>query len=382
MANMMDYLDWRGDITLDQSPFNEVDNLILAQLAYLNLDFIVPPAISEDSITIREACERYFAMYDEEKLKSFGYLIRVTAPLLKKLGNSRRFAHARLGKFVNLLDKNQTKQFSAVQIWLDDGTIYIAYRGTDNTLVGWKENFHMSFTTPVPAQFEAVRYLEDTAGDAGVPLRLGGHSKGGNLAVYAAVRCRAPIRSRILEVYNNDGPGFDARMTRSAEYQGMLGRIRKIVPQSSIVGMLLEHEEEYIIVRSTQNRFMQHDAMSWEVLGPQFVHVDTITEESRLLDMALKSWLKSMTRTQREQFVDALFQVFEAADVKSFQDFSQYKWRKASALIKALNQSPENKEVLTRTFRLLFREGKRVFLQSLEPKLPLMKGRQDGGRRS
>jgi len=381
MANMMDYLDWRGDLTLDQSPFNEVDNLILSQLAYLNLDYVVPPAVSGDSVTVREAAERYFAMYDERTVSSRGSLIRVTAALLKKMADSPRFAHARMGKFANVLDFGQMKQFAAVQYWLDDGTIFVAYRGTDHTLVGWKENFHMSFTTPVPSQFEALRYLEDTAGDAGVPLRLGGHSKGGNLAVYAAVMCRPAIRRRILEVYNNDGPGFDARMTKSPEYRSMLGRIRKIVPQTSIVGMLLEHEEEYVVVRSSQNRFMQHDAMSWEVLGPQFVHLDRITEESRMLDMALKSWLRGMSRAERERFVDALFQVFELAEVRSFRDFSQAKWRKARALIKALNQSPENKEILTRTFRLLFREGKRVFLESLEPKIPLRAGREedDGG---
>ena len=382
MANMMDYLDWRGDITMDRSPFNEVDNLILAQLAYLNFDYIVPPATSDESVTIREACERYFALYDDETAASLGYLIRVTAPLLKKLGDCPRFAEVRMGKFVNLIDLDQTKQFSAVQYWLDDGTIYVAYRGTDNTIVGWKENFHMSFTTPVPAQFEALRYLEDTAGESGAPLRIGGHSKGGNLAVYAAVKCRPAIRSRILEVYNNDGPGFDARMTRSAEYRSMLGRIRKIVPQSSIVGILLEHEEEYIVVRSSQKFFMQHDAFSWEVLGPEFVHADRIAEESALLDMALKSWLRGMSRSQREQFVDALFHVFEAAEVRSFRDFSEAKWRKVRALIKALNDSPENKEILTRTFRLLFQEGKKVFLKSWEPKLPLGPGREDDDGRS
>jgi len=369
MANMMDYLDWRGDLTLAQSPFNEVDNLVLSQLAYVNFDYIVPPATSAESLPLREASESYFSKYREEDLSMAGYLIRVSAMLLKKMASCRRFADAKLSRFANVIDLDQTKQFAAMHVLLEDGTVYIAYRGTDNTIVGWKENFNMSFTTPVPAQYEAVRYLEDTAGETGAPLRIGGHSKGGNLAVYAAVKCSPGIQSRILEVYNNDGPGFDASMTDSPEYRAMLPRVRTIVPQSSIVGMLLEHEEEYTVVQSNQKRFMQHDAMSWEVLGPRFIHVDNVTKESRLLNVALKSWLDGMDRTQREQFVDAMFYIFEATNVKHFRDLSQSKWRKVSEIIKALNQSPENKEVLTKTLRLLFREGTRVFLESWESKL-------------
>lgn len=374
MANMMDYLDWRGDLTFAQSPFNEVDNLILAQLSYVNFDYVVPPATSEEAVTVQEASERYFARYPEETLAETAYLFRVSAALLKKLGTCRRFAEAKLSKFVNVVDLDQTKQFSAMHVSLGDGSLYVAYRGTDNTVVGWKENFNMSFTTPVPSQYEAVHYLEQTGREGDAPIRLGGHSKGGNLAVYAAMRCSAPIRERIVEVYNNDGPGFDVGMTQTVEYQAMLPRVRTIVPQSSIVGMLLEHEEEYIVVQSSQKRFMQHDAMSWEVLGAQFIHVENMTKESRLLNVALRSWLDGMDRAEREQFVDAMFYIFEATNVQSFHDLSQAKWKKVSEMTKALNQSPENKEVLTRTLKLLFREGTRVFWESWNPKLLSKKG--------
>lgn len=372
MANMMDYLDWRGDLTFSQSPFNEVDNLILAQLTYVNFDYIVPPSVSGESMTMEEASERYFAMYDEGTIANFGPLIGISARLFKKAGASRRFSNVRLSNFVNVVDLDQTKQFAAIHFLLEDGSLFITFRGTDNTIVGWKENFNMSFTTPVPSQYEAVRYLEETAGDTAMPLRLGGHSKGGNLAVYAAVQCSPSIQSRIIEVYNNDGPGFDERMTKSEAYRSMLSRVKKIVPQSSIVGMLLEHEEEYIVVQSNQKRFMQHDAMSWEVMGAQFVHVDNVTQESRMLNVALKSWLDRMDKAQREQFVDAMFYVFESTKLRSFHDLSQAKWKKVSEMIKALNQSPENKEVLTKTLGLLFREGTRVFWESWNPK-PLSK---------
>ncbi|MCI3923776.1 DUF2974 domain-containing protein [Paenibacillus sp. TRM 82003] len=365
MANMMDYLDWRGDLPMTHSLFNEVDHLIFAQLAYVDFEEIVPPSESDETITIREASERYFSKHEEAEVLRRGPLIRNSASLLKRLAECARFAQAKLGKYVNVVSDNEQKQFSAIHAELDDGTVYVAYRGTDLSIVGWKENFNMSFTTPVPAQLEAVRYLEQTAQGAGTPLRLGGHSKGGNLAVYAAVRCDPSIQSRIIEVYNNDGPGFDAEMTRSEAYRSMLPRIRTIVPQSSVVGMLLEHVGDYTVVKSSQTGFAQHAAMSWEVLGKQFVRVGHVAKESQLLAATLKAWLYTTEPTQREQFVDAMFYVFGAANIRSFTDLSQNKWKKTSEMIKALNHmSPENKDVLNKTFRLLFSEGRRVFLEA------------------
>lgn len=364
MGNMMDYLDWRGDLTFAQSPFNEVDNLILAQLAYLNWDYIVPPEGTGMPVTLREAAERYFQLYSEERIRQFNYLVRITVPLLRKAAGCPRFADAKLSHFVNIVELDRTKQFAALHAALPDGSVYVSYRGTDNTLVGWKENFNMSVMTPVPAQFEALRYLEDTTEGSDAPLRLGGHSKGGNLAVYAAVMCRPELKRRILEVYNNDGPGFDTRVTRSEGYREMLGKIRTIIPQSSVVGMLLEHEEDCTVVQSRQTILMQHEAYSWEVLGPGFVRADQVAKRSEILDMALKSWLSQLNRAERIRFVNALFYIFEAADIRTFGDLTRAKWRKVREIIRVLNQSQENKAVLARAFRMLFHEGRKAYLTS------------------
>jgi len=362
MGNMMDYLDWRGDLTFAQSPFNEVDNLILAQMAYLNLDYVVPPEGSGMSVTVREAAEKYFRMYGEDQIRQFSYLVRITVPLLKKAAGCPRFADVRLSNFVNIVDIDRTKQFAAMHAELPDGTVYVSYRGTDNTLVGWKENFNMSVMTPVPAQFEALRYLEDTAPEHDGFLRLGGHSKGGNLAVYAAAMCRPGVQSRILEVYNNDGPGFDAKVTGSPGYRAILGKIRTIIPESSIVGMLMEHEEAYMVVKSSQTILMQHSAFSWEVLGAGFLRAEQVAKQSEILDMTLKSWLGQLSRAERIRFVNALFDVFEAAEIRTIEDLTRSKWRKVRDIIRVLNQSQENKAVLARAFRLLFQEGRKSYL--------------------
>lgn len=364
MANMMDYLDWRGDLTLAQAPFNEVDNLILSQLVYINFEYIVPARWNDAFITIGEAAKRYFALYSEEQMQQLSYVVRISIPLLRKLAQSPRFANAKLCKFESVIDLDRTKQFAAMHIELDDGTIYIAYRGTDNTIVGWKENFNMSISMPVAAQYEAVRYLEDTTEEGEQQLRLGGHSKGGNLAVYAAVMCCAGIKQRIIEVYNNDGPGFDIKMIKTEAYQQLREKIRTIVPQSSIVGMLLEHEEAYIVVQSYVSLLMQHETFSWEVMGSSFVKGENLEKKSELLDITLKSWLGQLDKTQRQQFVSALFHVFEVGDIRTFEDLGRAKWQKINEMIRTLNQSQEYKLVLIKTLKLLLKEARKVFISS------------------
>lgn len=371
MGNMLDYLDWRGDLTLAQSPFNEVDNLILSQLSYANLDHVVPAEWSHMAVTIREAAERYFQLYSEEDIDRYGYMVRNSATLLRKLADSPRFADAKLSKFLNMVEFEQTKQFSAMHVGLPDGTVYVVFRGTDSTIVGWKENFNMTYMTPIPAQDEAVRYLEDTTEDHDLPLRLGGHSKGGNLAVYAAIMCRADLKPRILEVYNNDGPGFEAKIIRSEGYLEMRERIRTLVPQLSVVGMLMEHEASYEVVQSSQSLFMQHDPFSWEVLGDRFVRADQLAKESLLVEVTLKSWLNQLSRSERKQFIDALFQIFLDADVWTVEDLSRAKWRKVSQMIRALNRSKEHKVVLAKSLKMLFHEGRKTLLASRKTGLPI-----------
>lgn len=365
MANILDYLDWRGDLTLEQSPFNEVDNLILSQLSYANFDGVVPPEWSDAKISVREAAERYFHIYSRERIESYGYMLRSSVFLLQRLADSIRFADAKLMKFQNMVEFGETKQFSAMHIKLTDGTVYVAFRGTDTTLVGWKENFNMTFLTTVPSQLEAVRYLDDTTNNSRYPLRLGGHSKGGNLAMYAAIMCRAALKPRIIEVYNNDGPGFDAEIIKSSAYNEMRHVISTIVPQSSVVGMLLEHEETaYAVVKSNQSLLMQHDPFSWEVLGDRFVRVEQVTKESRIVELALKAWLNQLSPSERKQFVDNIFQIFEEMNVNTIDELSRDKWKKVSQMIRALNQSYEHKVVLTRTLKILFREGRKALLDS------------------
>lgn len=365
MADIRDYLDWRGDLSFQEAAFNEVDNLILSQLAYVNFDGIVPGVAYDEFVTLEAACELFFKINDEKKVLKQKSFTRLATLLMKQMIQSERFKRLKLSKYKNHIDYEKQKQFAALHMELDDGTIYIAFRGTDDTIVGWREDFNMSFMTPIPAQIEAVSYINETAIGLNQAIRLGGHSKGGNLAIYAAVKCQEEIKDKILKVYNNDGPGFNKEMMMSSDYQNMLERIKTIVPQHSVVGMLLEHEEEYVVVKSKQIGLLQHDAMSWEVLGSEFVCLEETTKGSQMLDDTFKAWINNLSEAERAQFVETLFSILEATGAKTLSDLSKAKLKKASIILKSYHAMDETtREMLLHTIRLLTNEYYKVFKRS------------------
>ena len=207
MANILEYLDWRGDLTLSERPFNEVDNLILAEICYLDFSGFVPAGFQTQQVTLQAAASAYFTAHPETNM---GVLVPDQIPVLvEHAAKTARFGDIRLLGYVNRIDEETQTQFSAVTMLLPDGSAYVAFRGTDDTIVGWKEDFNMAFTPEIPAQKYAAEYLRQVS--AALPFRpllVGGHSKGGNLAVYASVFCGQEVQKRILAVYNNDGPGF------------------------------------------------------------------------------------------------------------------------------------------------------------------------------
>ncbi len=317
MANILDYLYWRGDLGFETLKFNEVDSLVLCALSYLPLDNIVASDFYAPSVTIAKAAGQLLAKKDG----AHG-LDASQRRLLELLAQSRRFGVLYLSGFVNQVDAAAEKQFCATTILLDSDEAYVAFRGTDNTLVGWKEDFNMAYITPVPAQAEAVRYLERACLETGSALYTGGHSKGGNLAVYAATYCKKSVQDRILAVYNNDGPGFLTPVLLSEPYKRVRSRVNTYVPQSSVVGMLLDHEEDYDVVHSTQTGLMQHDLYSWETTPDSFVLLDSVDESSKKIDRTLKSWIAGLSLKEREIFVDVLFQILSATGAKTLSELT------------------------------------------------------------
>jgi hypothetical protein len=352
MGNVMDYLEWRGDLTFEQSPFNDVDNVILAQLAYVDFRDVIPSVQMNRGITLKKASEIFFDLHTEEELSRDKSFIKDAPYLMKKAASTKRFKDVILSDYVDTIDETLEKQFGAFHIKLTPQLTYVAFRGTDDTLVGWKEDFNMSFISPVPSQEDAVKYLNATCSYIRGRLYVGGHSKGGNLAIYSAINCNKRVKKKIKCVYNNDGPGFDISVIKSEEYQSMLPYIRSIVPENSIVGMLLEHDDDYIIVKSSQTGIMQHDAMSWQVSGPYMVTVRRLSAQSRRLNRAFSSWISSVDNEKRCEFVETLFGLISSCGVKNLSDISVDRFKSTREVIKQYANLDKDSRTLLRSMLL------------------------------
>ena len=369
MANLLDYLDWRGDLTLEQSPFNEVDNLILAELSFVDFKDIVPSPGEGESVVLRDAAERFFARFPEGEKIDMGVLVPAAIPdMLRKMADSRRFGDMKLNCFVDHLDVGKGEQFAALAIETGDRTLYLSFRGTDDTLAGWKEDFELACMPEVPAQKKALAYTEAVAKQfPRKKLRLGGHSKGGNLAVYAGVFCPESVQKRIIAVWSNDGPGFHTDLLELPEHRRIAERIYSIVPKSSVVGMLLEHEEDYTVVDSNQLGFMQHDGFSWQVLGDHFVKLRQMTRQAHFTDQELREWVHGLTVEQRETFVGALFDVLTASGAVTLTDLKADSFKAVGAMVKAMKDlDKETRDGLWDFVGLLFKSNLRMTLEGIQ----------------
>ncbi len=336
MADILDYLDWRGDLRLSERGFNEVDNLLLAELCFLNFSGVVTTDFAA-SVRLDDAVRMAEKLRPHEQM---GVLVPDRIPLLaRKMAACARFRDTLLSGYVNQIDEQTETQFSALSFTLPDGSVYVAFRGTDDTLVGWKEDFNLSFLECVPAQTLAACYLQQAAeAFAPRPLRVGGHSKGGNLAVYSAVFAPPQVQDRLLAVYNNDGPGFRTSLLPLEEHRRIAGRIQTILPESSVVGMLLEHEEQYEVVRSTQLGLMQHDGFSWQVVGEHFVHLPELTGGGKLVDQTLHTFIGSLSDQQRMQLTDVLFDILCCTGADTLTELKQGGLHTAASILRTIRE--------------------------------------------
>ena len=321
MATIHDYLQWRGDLSFEQSAFNNVDNLILSRLSYYPFDDIVPKSFDENPVSIWRAAEIILSRVVDDKVDG-RILGEHDQELLHDLLDSPRFSELKMIGYINTLDPIKEKQFSATTFLLDKKTVFISFRGTDSTIVGWKEDFNMSFQDTVDSQIDALHYLESVIKSFGRKKYLvGGHSKGGNLAVYASSFCKKKYQDRIVTVYNNDGPGFMKKAIEQEGFQRLIPRIKTFVPQSSVVGQLLEHEEDFSVIYSDELLILrQHHIFSWQVQRDDFVRRDKLSKSSLFVDETMKKWVSEISPDQREKVIDGVFQVVQSVNAKDVQE--------------------------------------------------------------
>ena len=345
MANIIEYIQLRGDITLKHDNINEVDKIILARFSYLPFKEIV--------LDKKEKIENIADKMKELNIEKF--IWKDDKEFIEKLGKSQRYKDLKITDYKEVFDLQAEKQFAAVTIWLPNRIKYISFRGTDMSIVGWKEDFNMSFMKHIPSQQESVKYLNEIGKKRFGKLIIGGHSKGGNIAVYSAIFCEDKIKRKILEIINADGPGFDKSIIETENYLGISERINTYIPQSSIIGRLLEHEEDYEIVMSTEKGIMQHDLFSWEVEGTKLKRIEELTDESQFVNNVVREWLQNTTPEQRENFVNIIYDVLISTEAKDFNDFGVDTLKKIKVAIKSYkNIEKEDKKEIEYMIKLVF----------------------------
>lgn len=338
---LLDYLQWRNDVPLSVSPFNEVDNVIFSYLSYIDFRDLKEDwkGFFDLKDLFRDFCEKHSL----EEIQTTGEFTERAPLLLQEMMAGERFSATKVGYYAEDFDKNQVKQFAALVFLLPDGRNYISFRGTDKTITGWKEDFLMSCRTETAGAKEAVAYFNKIAPVLEGELILGGHSKGGNFAMYAAAFCEAEHKERIMQVYNNDGPGFREEVIQSPEFQELLPKIITIAPQSSIIGQLLSNPAKQHVIHSTVKGILQHDAMTWEAEKDRLLSSE-LDELSHYAKTTLGSWLESMDDESRESLCTTAFSLIESTKSETFIEFSGNLMKNMETIWKEMGKLPEEKK--------------------------------------
>ncbi len=310
MGTFFDYLDWRGDLSLLTDPFNEVDSLMFCELAYAHIE---PYVTGEERISIAEASERYFAGENNPD-----YVLGVEA--LKRMGESPRFKDLEIHDLKVITSR--PIQFGAMCIDLPGDTTYIVFRGTDESINGWREDFAISYKQTF-SQRMAIKYLENRISDINRKYIVGGHSKGGNLAVFASMRLSEEKQDLILQIYDFDGPGIPDERFNAKKFARIKDKILRFAPSYSVVGRLFERDLPAVTISSCEKGIQQHDAKSWQVLGKELVRTDFIPDDCKLTNIILKNWIDSATLTEREAFTKEFFDAFEVRGSETIAEFKR-----------------------------------------------------------
>lgn len=350
MKNLLNFARYYQYTDYTTLPLCEVDSTILCQMSYYEFQ---GSGMERDAIggTLRE----YYC--ETEKLYPDGcYTIHNDRQLVALCKEGGRHGNIRGGFYVASTDLSAQKQFSAITFELEPGLYYIAFRGTDNSVIGWKEDLNLSFQDSIPSQDDALSYTIRVMTNLPGTFYLGGHSKGGNLAIYTAAMLPGFLQDRCAGVFNHDGPGFLPAFYETEGYRRIREKIRKTVPESSFIGLLLEEDDMFDVVKSNQVSFFQHDMYSWEVDDTSFVRkekgLDFIARSSA---SAFQKWLNTLEYEKREQMIDQIFNLVSDAGIEIVQDFTKDKGKRIGAVRDNYSElAPKERESLREGVRRLF----------------------------
>ncbi|MBR4145442.1 MAG: DUF2974 domain-containing protein [Lachnospiraceae bacterium] len=364
--DVMSYLEWRGDISIAGLPLCEADYAVFGCCSYFPYDGVVPEGFGDTPVSLWNAVTRIreLAGLDGDG-RSFHY--KEDDEMTEILLTCPRFTSIGLVGFRNIIDVEKQEQFAAVTMLLPNRQKMIVFRGTDKTLTGWKEDFNMMYLEHVPSQEDAVKYIEEAAAalDDGGDIYICGHSKGGNLAVYAAAYCSEKVRSRIKQIVSLDGPGFELERTLSDEFVKIKDRIYSFIPQQSVVGMMLEQFQKSSVIHSRGAAFWQHSLYTWEIRRGDFIRETDVKNLSRNVDATLTNWLISLDKEKREKVVEGCWKVVEASGVDNVDDLFTFK--STINMLKSMGKiDDETKDVLSEAVKLFKKAYKKMHTDNRE----------------
>lgn len=327
VGNLFDYINWRGDLSFTQSEFNAVDGLILCIFSYFQFEK------HEDfkGKTLAYAINALKEIPFDEKIKIFCIVQETIDKFLQKTVKVNRFKNIVILDYDYEYNEETTEQFAAVTLKLDDGSIFIAFRGTDDSLVGWQEDCNLAFINGVPAQLSAAKYARKICEKYKCPIRIGGQSKGGNLAIWASADLPSEAKESVLRVLSYDGPGFLDEFLESEGYKQIKDKILSFVPDSSIVGILMGHCD-YLVVKSSAHTVFQHDPLTWNVIGNRFEYAPERSQTGKALDAKINNFIRTMDKKHMSDIVNNIFETMSENDVKNLDEIMDKKLNMVKAL--------------------------------------------------
>lgn len=368
MKNMLDYIKGFGHVSFEERAFSEIDALVLTELEYLPLEKVVPSDENgENFVTVKEIAE-YMQEHKQELFDENPMMItQERHEVSQVIADAPRFQSLKFFGVVSVWDKDTTKQFAAITVEVEPSVRLVIFRGTDDTLIGWKEDFLMTYSPLVAAQTDAKEYLAKQASLWDGDLMISGHSKGGNLAIYAAATQVEDVQLRIVDIFCFDSPGLYRSVLETKGYQNIVPLAMRYIPQDSLVGLMLESEVPYVIVKSNATGAMQHSAMTWEIEDGQFIKMEKLTKNSQLNDQTFKKWTESVSDEELELFWNVFFELLFSVGIDTVNDlYGEFMHYVQEFLKAAGNMDEEKRELLTRIALLLVSTRFEVWRDSLD----------------
>ena len=367
MGNLITYVQQYGAQTFEDKSLTDIDVLVLTEIAYLPFDEIVPKSFDiTEAISLEQLGKEFETIKEKEHENNPFMITSERIELLEVVSKSQRYKEIKVFGFMNDIDDERTKQFAAVCYQWEEENRWIIFRGTDESLTGWKEDFMMTYSDLIPAQTDAIEYLRKQAATFLGTLNVSGHSKGGNLSLYASAMQEEAIQNRIEQIYCWDAPGVHHSILGTEGYQRVVSKAKRYIPQDSIVGLMLESQVPYHIIESQGSGISQHSALMWNIEEDHFVELTELTKNSQLTDQTFKQWTEVVSDEDLKLFFDTFFELIFEMGVETVNDvYYNFRMYMQKFFEKAYRMNPEKREVLLRVGHLLFQIRYEIWKENL-----------------